>query len=225
MSSPSVTIALGQHHSGTSCLAGCLVNAGLDFGGPLRATYERNDVINLHARMMRWDNPVIAAVTDTHRAARDAIATNFSGERWGFKDPMALFTLDLWREAFDVRLVGTFRDPLLVISHQVVAHGMDRHFAKWEALWLRYNERLLELHDAAPFPLVSFDLDPDDYGARVRSVLESLGFTIPSAPVFDLTRRQGAALEGITLSNRTRALFAELKDRGTWSATARSRPH
>lgn len=210
-----IAIVLGQQHSGTSCLAGCLMNAGLDFGGPLRPTYERNDILALHVRMMRWDAPAIATVTDAHRRERDRICA-MHGDAWGFKDPMALFTLPLWQELSEVRLVGTFRDPRLVMSHQARANGIY-DMRRWEALWLAYNERLLALHDQHGFPLVDFDLEPEEYELRVKHVLEYLGLEAPRKPVFDLGRRRGDALPEISLSKQVLALHRKLRDRGTSS--------
>jgi hypothetical protein len=42
-------------------------------------------------------------------------------------------------------------------------------------LWLAYNERLLAVHAATPFPLVDFDTSPGRYVATVDALAGALG--------------------------------------------------
>lgn len=209
-----MVIVLGMHDSGTSCLAGAVIASGVDFG-VVRATNEHDPILRLHVQMVRWDDPVDAAPTGANRAERDRIIGTFSPP-WGFKDPMALFTIDFWREALDAQLVGTFRDPRKVMAWLAVRH--PRHAAP-ERLWIRYNARLLALHDEAPFPLVSFD--PESYVEDVRVALGALGLSGESP--FDPLRRRTARHEG-ALSSEANDLHQELlrrsRDRGTSSASA-----
>ena len=68
----------------------------------------------------------------------------------GFKDPRLLLCLEGWRQALpSLKPVGVFRDPAAV------------------ALLIHYNQRLLELHQQHPFPLIEFEAD----ATRVRQSL------------------------------------------------------
>lgn len=201
-------VVLGMHHSGTTCLAGAVIASGVNFG-VVRATNEHDPILRLHVQMMRWDDPIVAFPTMADRAERDRIIRTFGpSSRWGFKDPMALFTIDFWSEVLDVQLLGMFRDPRKVIAR------LARHAAP-ERLWIRYNERLLELHDEAPFPLVSFD--SESYVADVERALRTFGLAGKSP--FDPSRRSGGMYEGL-LSKETEDLYAELMARGTSLASA-----
>lgn len=200
-------VVLGMHSSGTTCLAGAVIASGVDFG-TVRATNEHDPILRLHVQTMRWDDPAVATPTAANRRERDRIIRTFkSSPRWGFKDPMVLFTIDFWREVLDVRLLGTFRDPRKVIAR--IARHPDP-----EQLWIRYNTRLLELHDEASFPLVSFD--STTYTNDVERALATLGLSGKSP--FDPSRRHGEMYEG-PLSKETEDLYAELMARGASSAS------
>lgn len=184
-------VVLGMHRSGTSSLAGCLQEAGLYLGevveqAPHNARGNReslriravNDMVLEHSggswdkppRVIRWD--------DVLRLRRDdAVAAHMSKVgRWGFKDPRTILTIDFWTEAYpELELVGTFRHPLSVAESLRERGGwtLERSLA----LWAAYNERLLSLHAARPFPLISFDLARDEYLAAVAAAASRLGLT------------------------------------------------
>jgi hypothetical protein len=182
-------VVLGMHRSGTSSLAGCLQEAGLYLGevveeAPHNARGNReslriravNDMVLEHSggswdkppRVIRWD--------DELRIQRDnAVAAHTSRVgRWGFKDPRTVLTIEFWREAYPhLELVGSFRHPLSVARSLRKRGGWT--LERGLALWAAYNERLLSLHRARAFPLISFDLPPDEYLAAVAVAASRLG--------------------------------------------------
>jgi hypothetical protein len=182
-------VVLGMHRSGTSSLAGCLQEAGLYLGevveqAPHNARGNReslriravNDMVLEH-NGGSWDKPPrVIKWDDELRIQRDnAVAAHVTRVgRWGFKDPRTVLTIDFWAEAYPhLELVGTFRHPLSV------ARSL-RERGRWSlerglALWSAYNERLLSLHGARSFPLISFDLPQDEYLAAVALVASRLG--------------------------------------------------
>lgn len=85
------------------------------------------------------------------REVRDLFIESRHGRPlWGFKDPRLLLGLEGWRQALpSLEPVGVFRHPGAV------------------ALWSHYNQRLLELHQQHPFPLIEFEAD----ATRVRQSL------------------------------------------------------
>ncbi|MHA6288818.1 sulfotransferase family protein [Maricaulis sp. CAU 1757] len=205
-------LVLGMHRSGTSCLAGCLEEAGLWLGEvnraaafnkkgnrENRAAMDLNDVV-LAAAGAAWDNPPAEppAWSDEARARRDEILAGYPDDRvWGLKDPRCLLTLDGWLERLDPRHVGTFRHPL------EVAASLQRRAEAWNgeldiehglALWRAYNARLLARHDDQAFPIIRYDQDADRYLDRVRGVAGDLGLPAPDAITFlDSSLRHEAA--------------------------------
>ena len=79
-----------------------------------------------------------------------------------------------------LELVGTFRHPLAVAASLERRDGLALEVGL--RLWQAYNERLVAAHDAAPFPLISFDLPPDAYAAGVARIAEALA--LPERPGF-----------------------------------------
>lgn len=183
-----------MHRSGTSCLAGCLQEAGLALGevkersrwNP-KGNRESVRIRELHEDLLRssggswWEPPQAVRWSDAHRAERDAIIESFgAAPAWGFKDPRTLLVLDGWIEALpDLQPVGTFRHPLAVAASLRARAELDQ-VADPLALWADYNRRLLVWHERRPFPVVSFDADPADYARAVSAVATGLGLTPPA---------------------------------------------
>ena len=110
-----VLTVLGMHRSGTSCLAGTLMECGVDFGEVsrknnfnLKGNNENQQIMDLHEQLLAdsggsWKAPPAQVRWDTaHRQRRDAIIAQFRAKhaaRWGFKDPRTLLALDGWRGA------------------------------------------------------------------------------------------------------------------------------
>ncbi|MCB1006324.1 MAG: hypothetical protein KDB35_19225 [Acidimicrobiales bacterium] len=215
---------LGMHRSGTSSLAGSLEEAGLHLGEVVtRADHNRKGnreslaVRDLNDRLLEhnggaWDRPPAHLVwDDDFRTQRTAvIAAHAADWRWGFKDPRTLLTLPFWQEALpDLDLVGTFRHPLAVAASLERRDGLAPESGL--RLWAAYNERLLAVHVAAPFPLVSFDLPTDDYVAAVRSMARALD--LPGEPGFfsEELRHHGPVADA-ELPAEVASLYRRLQD-------------
>ncbi len=180
-------IILGMHRSGTSALAGSLQEAGLDLGEVVReaphnqkGNRENWAILHMQEDLLErnggsWKEvPENVHWSTLHRAVRDQFVAGFRGVGlWGFKDPRTLFTLDGWLEVLpNAELVGIFRHPLLVAKSLLRRDGISLELGL--ELWRRYNERLLELHRASPFPLVEFDDDPALVREKFQRVSEAL---------------------------------------------------
>ena len=88
----------GHVKSGTTCLAQCMINAGVDFGNNLNIANEDNRLIPLdyELRSRGW--------TDKAKATRDEIYKDVEG----FKHPWAGRYLDGWGE---LKAICTVRSP------------------------------------------------------------------------------------------------------------------
>jgi len=184
--SPPVALILGVHRSGTSALAGALVQLGFDAGGfLLPATADNANGYFEDARLVaasdqllasrgqRWDS-VDAAAGEVDAAmqkrGRDALAAAFSdfasrGQPCVVKDPRACRLVPDWLAA--VRASGLAPFALLMVRHpdEVIASlqrrdGFSRHRAR--LLWLG---DLLEAEAATrgvPRAFVAYDALVDD---------------------------------------------------------------
>jgi SAM-dependent methyltransferase len=185
-------LLLGMHRSGTSCLAGCLEEAGLYLGAvntkapynargnrENRAIRELNDEV-LEANGGAWDSPPQSVQWSTaQRQRRDAILAAYPvNGAWGFKEPRSLLTLDGWLEVLPApRCVGTFRHPTAVAESLRQRNGFT--LEKSYALWLAYNRRLLAYQARFGFPLICFDWEPTQYAQRLSEIAQKLG--LPAA--------------------------------------------
>ena len=219
---------LGMHRSGTSCLTGLLEDAGVYLGDVQKqnpynskGNQESLAVMHLHERVLAdndaaWDAPPAGDCTwsETRRTELDEILASYPSDRvWAMKDPRACFTLSAWREARpNLRFIGTFRHPSAVaasLRHRDPSLAMDRAVG----LWCRYNQRLVDLHAHLGFPIVCFDLPPDDYLRQVARVFADLGLSLPpaGAAFFDAELRRNAPddlehTEAMALYDRLRGL-------------------
>lgn len=191
-------LLLGMHRSGTSCLAGCLQELGLQLGEVyLRNTHnpkgnrERRDVMALNDALLadhgsRWDAPVVVSEGSVAQVReRDRIITDLAGsdQPWGFKDPRTLFTLPFWQQALPhARLVGTFRHPLAVAGSLVTRNRFS--IEQGLALWDCYNQRLLALAEKHDIALIGFDLPPPVYRYRLRKLASWLELPNDAPPEF-----------------------------------------
>lgn len=187
------TLILGMHRSGTSCLTGSLQQMGLFLGevyteNPFnrKGNRENGRIMNLNNALLErnggsWcSTPTTIGWDESHALERDAIIHDMAeasgGSVWGFKDPRCLFTFPFWAEGLDgFQLVGTFRHPVSVAQSLYFRNQIP--LDEGLALWCAYNERLLELLQRYRFPLVSFDVEADQYLASVERVAVYLGLT------------------------------------------------
>jgi hypothetical protein len=186
--SAGVVLMLGMHRSGTSCLAGCLENAGLNLG----AASSNNDNQPRGNRELRqkdlatetmlasnggnWRNPPseVTLSDDDRHSILDAVGTLRQREPCGLKDPRVLLMADAWFAMIpDARPIGCFRHPRSVAASLMARDGMSTDEAL--ALWNEYNLKLVALHRERHFPLVEFDLSNyTDYLCSVLDVARSL---------------------------------------------------
>ncbi len=187
MSSAPVVV-IGMHRSGTSCLAGCLQDLGLNLGdvniaAPHNKKGNREDprLWVVHDAVMArvgtaWDRPPAEPVvwTSEEKAALKAVLDEYEPvpRPWGFKDPRATVLLDGWLEVLpDLRLVASIRHPLAVAGSLAARNG----FAPGQslAIWATYNRAVLA--GCARMPLSIVDYDAPDYERRVRAMADGLG--------------------------------------------------
>jgi hypothetical protein len=191
-SEAAAVILLGMHRSGTSCLAGCLEEAGLYLGAvnteaPYNARGNRENTLirELHDEVLRanggaWDAPPPAVHwSAAQRQRRDGILAAYPADAaWGFKEPRSLLTLEGWLEVLPApRCVGTFRHPTAVAESLRRRNGFapERSYALWQA----YNRRLLAYQARFGFPLICFDWEAERYAQRLSDIAQWLGLAEP----------------------------------------------
>ena len=149
--------------------------------------------------------------SDAHRAERDDIIRSYDGvPAWGFKDPRTILLVDFWREALpNLKVVSTLRHPILVAKS--LRHRGGGSVADWLELWARYNERLLTLYKANPFPIVRFDLGGEAYLSSLAIAMDRLGLQVPARmEFFDPILRHHEAAPSDRLPERVNILYQSL---------------
>lgn len=187
MKRPPVAV-IGMHRSGTSCLAGCLEDLGLNLGDVIteaphnkKGNRENPRLWPVHDAVLArvggaWDNPPSEPVVWTagERAALKAVLAEYDDlpEPWGFKDPRATVLLDGWFEVLpELQLIASIRHPLAVAGSLAARNGYE--VARSLDIWAGYNRALLRWRELTPFAVI--DYDALDYEARVRRAACELG--------------------------------------------------
>lgn len=221
--SPAPVAVIGMHRSGTSCLAGCLQDLGLNLGevntaAPHNKKGNREDprLWRVHDAVLyrvgaAWDRPPAEPVAWTARekAALREVFDQYTGVPlpWGFKDPRATVLLDGWFEVLpDLRLAASIRHPLAVAGS--LAHRNGFEIVDSLAIWIAYNRAVLRWRALTGVAIV--DYDATDYEARVRAMALDLGLSPDNSMPFreeGLNHRavEGAAPDGVA------DLWAELR--------------
>lgn len=184
-------LILGMHRSGTSCLAGSLQKRGVFLGqvhevNPhnRKGNRENQRLVDLNTKILQynhadWDKPPSGRLlwNASHSRELERVRSDFDSVNracWGFKDPRTLLTLPFWISEIKRRkFVGTVRRPMLVARSLQARNGLSIPCAL--ELWLAYNARLIQLVEQNPFPIVSFDAEPDEYIAKVDAIAAQLG--------------------------------------------------
>ncbi len=197
---PRMIAVLGMHRSGTSCLAGTLMECGVHFGDVSRknpynakGNNENNQIMQLHDQLLSeaggsWKSPPgEVRWLASHREQQNAILETFreSGKPvCGFKDPRALFALDGWLDAVpDLELMGIFRHPLAVAKS--LTHRNLFTPEQGLQLWLEYNRRLLGCYHRSRIPILYFSPDPSEFRRDLHAQIPALGLRLPaSGPEF-----------------------------------------
>jgi hypothetical protein len=190
---------VGMHRSGTSCLTGLLGDAGVwlgpvEKGSPhnSKGNNENRHVMNLNKAVLvangsSWDDPPETPLVwgPEHVARADELIAELvvEGRITAMKDPRTLFTGPGWRERAEaagttIKYIGTYRGPERVVA-SLTARDPEMDPALCRRLWVKYNQRLIALHDEFAFPIVDFDLAPHDYLSAVRTAFIELGLAPP----------------------------------------------
>jgi hypothetical protein len=187
----------GMHRSGTSMMAMLLHACGLRIGSPRdfapadvdnRLGYwEDLRFVRLNDALLAraggtWDRPP-RPITPPGKALRDRwlayrgrrlLNASASDLPWGWKDPRAALTLPFWTSLSpDLRVVICLRHPAVVQESLMRrTHWKSR---EGEALWLTYNERLLDAVPRERRIIVANDAVVNDPVAALGPVLEFAG--------------------------------------------------
>jgi hypothetical protein len=151
-----------------------------------------------------WDNPPPEVEWLAQQAEeRDSIIRAFASspaQLWGFKDPRTLLTLPFWQDGLpDLKLVGTFRHPVPVARSLEFRDRMPRDHAL--RLWRIYNLKLLACLQMLEFPVVAFDVPPEEYQDSVERAATYLGIAGGNGghgegPFFEASLRHHTLAEG-----------------------------
>lgn len=183
-------VIFGMHRSGTSCLAGCLEELGLQLGNVItsapynqKGNRENPDIWPIHDAILSrvgaaWDNPpdgIVSWAPEQTIAMRQFLkGYQPLPEPWGFKDPRITLLLDGWFSIVPhLRLVASIRHPVAVAKSLAARNGFseERSFSLWE----RYNRDVLRWHSLTGCAVVNYD-DPH-YEQTVRRVATDLGLS------------------------------------------------
>jgi hypothetical protein len=185
-----VVAVLGMHRSGTSWLAGSLQELGLEMGEVStkdphnqKGNRESPVLMEIHEGVLAdnggsWKRP--PGRVEWSAARRSALAAHVADMNarfpggWGFKDPRALLVLDEWRQQVpDLARAGIFRHPLAVWRS---LHARSERFDQGRAvdLWRSYNEHLVAEHRRSPFPILRFDVGPEELFDGLSVVAKTL---------------------------------------------------
>ena len=190
-------VVLGMHRSGTSCLAGLLQEAGVDFGevptrsiGNARGSREHPEVVSLNDSVLSrsggsWDYPpTTLRWSRTQKVRRDSFIEMNEGKLWGFKDPRTLLTLPFWEDGLvEPRFIATVRHPFDVAKSLEKVRGLP--YIDGLELWLKYNHALLKARDRLGFPVISFDQEAPSYNRAARAAISSIGLTPKDGGFFE----------------------------------------
>ncbi len=193
MSKQSVVLILGAHRSGTSCLATCLEECGVQFVDLNRSRHKNNTcrfrpdaVRKLHDRVLStngatWFAPpdkIFISRCDRSRLTR--IAEWLLSERHpvGMKDPGLLLLPNIWHSLLGSKgKLGTFRHPSAMIESLIGRNGATEK--QLLRLWLRCNRELIRQHRIHRFPLVEYDLEcPVNYVQCVAQAAIRIGISV-----------------------------------------------
>jgi hypothetical protein len=189
-------VVLGMHRSGTSFLVRAFNLAGLWLGEPAqlatiegramsgnpKGNYEHREAVAINEAILRrsggaWFSPPRQIFGDADdgqriRAFCERLQATRPPEyaRWGWKDPRALLTLDVWRGLLPCGLfaVAVFRHPTAVARSLLSRNRLPLDAGY--ALWSHYNRQLLRHLETLPHLLVRFDVDAPRLIARTLSL-------------------------------------------------------
>lgn len=225
-------LILGMHRSGTSCLAGCLEEAGLWLGNVnhearfnRKGNKENRAIMDLHDRVLAqaghaWDNPPGSPLIWPGELLSDlaALLADYPQDRsWGVKDPRTVLLMDGWCRLVEPALVGTFRHPLETVAslqRRALAWGQPMTHEQALMLWRIYNEHMLAVWRQNPFPVVQYF--SQDYSQLIGRLCYIRGLEVPDRFSFleaGLRHEQAEA----PVPERVRDTWQSLLDLAAWS--------
>lgn len=184
-------IILGMHRSGTSCLTGCLRNFGLELGlvsdynmYNKKGNQENKEVFRLNEAVLKfnggsWYEPPLKALkfNDELEARKAELLDSYKSlpKPWGIKDPRMLLTYPFWENQLPAHsLIGTFRHPKAVARSLAARKGMRIPLKQAYKLWNTYNLKLMERFQTQRFPVINFDLPPEEYSENINRLAKKL---------------------------------------------------
>lgn len=194
-------IILGMHRSGTSCLAGCLKQLGLNLG-PVseynlynkKGNQENRLVFRLNESILKynkgaWNSPPVEDIKlnqELRENLKGLVSKYNSYEKpWGIKDPRMLLTYNTWQSLLpEHALVGTFRHPLAVAESLFAREAFPVPVEKGLELWKVYNSKLIKLYEKKEFKVINFDLPQNQYIVRLKQIAKFLRLRFNEEAVF-----------------------------------------
>jgi len=184
----------GMHRSGTSCFAGLLARCGFSLGNvyPLlnesRADNEKGHFENLGAVAINetilrcaggsWSSPPsaerIAVTSERFVGHMKQFSTTFDGDV--FKDPRTCLTISSWEKTCSDDLEYV----VLCLRHPAsVALSLQRRdnikIEAGLALWLRYNQSLLDGISKTPLIVTDYDQLGFEFRGELKRLMAALG--------------------------------------------------
>jgi len=228
MSDNTCYIVLGMHRSGTSALAGTLMEAGVYLGRVLDKSITRNPkglqeppaVLYMQEDLLKanggsWNEPPEQVEWfPMHAAVRDLFIESREGEAcWGFKDPRTLLTLEGWLKVLpNARPLGIFRHPMAVARS--LESRNEFPIEKGLAIWHAYNSRLLDWQTRLDFPIVQCLPETVAMQAKLQSLLQALGLaTEQPLEFFDASLQTVRETEDDSLPDPVQSVWRGLLDR------------
>lgn len=234
-------VILGMHRSGTSFLVRTLNLAGLWLGGDNqlytiegrakignpKGNYENKEGIAINDAILArsggsWYNPPKQLITNADDAARIVALckTLAHGQpdgyrRWGWKDPRAVLTLDIWLEALksNIFIVGSYRHPSAVAKSLLARDGIPLETGY--ALWAFYVQRLITHIKKYPSVIVRFDVEKEILLDQVVNICNRTGLNVDTSIIsswYDskLVRSATIADDSSAMFKRVAPLWEEL---------------
>lgn len=161
-----IYVVLGMHKSGTTLVSQILHHSGINMGEFDHSVsydqgnkYERQDALHLDMDILGAEDYEVldltpggrAVMNDQQRAAMRKIITTCSESHpdWGFKDPRACLTYNLWAEELpEHKIIAVYRDPAEVWP-RFKWHGMRLHHTNFQRArsylerWQEHNLNIL----------------------------------------------------------------------------------
>jgi len=169
-----IFVVLGMHKSGTTLVSQLIHESGVSMCAPDSSVgydrgnkYEHQVALELNKSVLDGGygesvNVVTplklesVSAASAERFKQFVISQNSAHKFWGFKDPRACLTFDLWGRTFqetqsEFKILAVFRSPVEVCSHYVSRVKRRKPFARvWAGVkalraWGVYNQQLLTL--------------------------------------------------------------------------------